>query len=89
MICLQYPNYSKIRTANCRASTKTHCIALTKEKFTKLVKAYPSVSEPISQVAEERFASYVRQQEQKIAIDIADELRLGVSKAALQDVCPF
>ncbi|KAJ3392721.1 hypothetical protein HDU92_008224 [Lobulomyces angularis] len=81
--------FSVPRTATCRSNGRSIALILTKEKFAKAMAACPQAARVISLLAQERFSSYIKQQESKVEIDFGDELNMAVTKDDLQNVPLF
>lgn len=78
--------FSVPRTASCRCSGRCIILVLTKEKFSKAMIACPQAGRAITLIAQERFASYVKQQEAEQSIDFGEELNLGITNDDLKNV---
>ncbi|KAI9206670.1 uncharacterized protein BJ171DRAFT_16301 [Polychytrium aggregatum] len=81
--------FSVPRTASCRASGRSIILTLTKDRLQKCVKDYPKVAEAISHIAEERFASYMKQKEEQHEVEFGEELKLSMTNDDLKSVPLF
>ncbi|KAJ3092078.1 hypothetical protein HK102_010988 [Quaeritorhiza haematococci] len=72
--------FSVPRTASCRSRGRSVLLILTKEKLKKVASKFPAAAETIRLIAEERFASFVKQQEFAVKMDFDEELKLGITK---------
>ncbi len=61
--------FSVPRTVTCRAHGKCLLLILTKDALTKASEEYPHVADSIGLIAQERFSSYVKQQNLAVKIE--------------------
>ncbi|KAJ3414709.1 hypothetical protein HDV05_006146 [Chytridiales sp. JEL 0842] len=81
--------FSVPRTASCRARGRCLILALTKEKLQSILQGYPKVAETISMIAEERFLMHMKQKEEDMKVDFAEELKLGMTNKDLKKPVQF
>ena len=62
---------------------------LTKDSLAKAVDGYPSISESITAIAQERFSSYVKQKKAEQKVDFGDEINLSMTQNDLKNVSIF
>jgi hypothetical protein len=61
-------------------------LALTKEKLQSVLQDYPKVADAISMIAEERFSMHMKQKEESVKVEFAEELKLGMTNRDLKRV---
>lgn len=61
-------------------------MTLTKDALKRAVADHPHVASTIQHIAEERFASYMKQKEGDIKIEFGEELKLGMDHSDLKKV---
>ncbi|KAJ1340441.1 hypothetical protein BSLG_004960 [Batrachochytrium salamandrivorans] len=71
-------------TVSCRAHGRAILLTITKESLEKAVAPYPRIAHSISQIAEERYSSHIKQVESSVSVDFSDELRIGVTQQDLK-----
>ncbi|KAH6564095.1 hypothetical protein BASA60_010455 [Batrachochytrium salamandrivorans] len=76
--------FSVPRTVSCRAHGRAILLTITKESLEKAVAPYPRIAHSISQIAEERYSSHIKQVESSVSVDFSDELRIGVTQQDLK-----
>ncbi|KAJ3050221.1 hypothetical protein HK097_008814 [Rhizophlyctis rosea] len=81
--------FSVPRTATCRARGRCIILTLTKDALKRAVADNPSAATTIANIAEERFASYMKQKEGDIVIEFGEELKLGMDHSDLKKIPLF
>ncbi|KAJ3077161.1 hypothetical protein HDU98_007546 [Podochytrium sp. JEL0797] len=81
--------FSVPRTASCRAYGRCMILALTKERLQRVLQLYPKVAEAISILAEERYASHMKQKQAAMKVDFEDEINLSVTSEDLKKIPLF
>ncbi|KAJ3168607.1 hypothetical protein HDU88_001499 [Geranomyces variabilis] len=81
--------FSVPRTASCRARGRCIILTLTKDGLQKAVLNHPEVAETIQSIAEERFASYMKQMETSMLVEFGQELKLGMTQNDLKKIPLF
>ena len=61
-------------------------MTLTKDALKQAVAAHPNVAATIGHIAEERFASYTKQQDEDMYVNFGEELKLGMTQTDLKAV---
>ncbi|KAJ3022550.1 hypothetical protein HKX48_005868 [Thoreauomyces humboldtii] len=81
--------FSVPRTASCRARGRCIVLTLTKGALQKAAALHHEVADKIRLIAEERFATYVKQKDSAMLVEFGQELRLGMTQADLKKVPLF
>lgn len=81
--------FSVPRTVTCRARAKCLLLILTKDALTKASEEYPHVADMIGLIAQERFSSYVKQRNNAVKVDFAEEINLSLTQNSLKEVPLF
>ncbi|KAJ3170000.1 hypothetical protein HDU87_000523 [Geranomyces variabilis] len=81
--------FSVPRTASCRARGRCIILTLTKDGLQKAVANHTEVAETIQSIAEERFASYMKQMETSMLVEFGQELKLGMTQNDLKKIPLF
>ncbi|KAI9353604.1 cyclic nucleotide-binding-like protein [Obelidium mucronatum] len=81
--------FSVPRTASCRAYGRCMILALTKERLQRVLQLYPKVAEAISILAEERYASHMKQKQAAMKVDFEDEINVTVTSEDLKKIPLF
>ncbi|TPX67579.1 hypothetical protein SpCBS45565_g03716 [Spizellomyces sp. 'palustris'] len=81
--------FSVPRTASCRARGRCVVLTLTRESLAMAIQRHPEVATAIRYIAEERFASYMKQRESSMLVEFGEELKLGMTQNDLKKIPAF
>jgi CRP-like cAMP-binding protein len=81
--------FSVPRTVTCRAKAKCLLLILTKDALTRASEEYPHVADSIGLIAQERFSSYIKQRNNAVRVDFAEEINLSLTQTSLKEVPLF
>jgi CRP-like cAMP-binding protein len=81
--------FSVPRTVTCRAKAKCLLLVLTKDALTRASEEYPHLADSIGLIAQERFSSYVKQRNNGLKVDFAEEINLSLTQTSLKEVPLF